>query len=124
MPRWPAQVLLLLLAAVLVLPVFALAGAWLGFDAAARFPWRLGKPAGEEHVVFGLELADGRLEALHVAFDFADRRHGAISAWQQEPHEREPQLARMRDGSIVDQHFGLIRRPDNFEQIAQSGRIA
>ena len=36
MPRWPAQVLLLLLAAVLVLPVFALAGAWFGFDAAAQ----------------------------------------------------------------------------------------
>ncbi|QRR33292.1 iron ABC transporter permease [Hydrogenophaga sp. YM1] len=36
MPRWPAQVLLLLLAAALVLPVFALAASWFGFDAAAR----------------------------------------------------------------------------------------
>ena len=36
MPRWPAQVLLLSLAAVLVLPVFALAASWFGFDAAAR----------------------------------------------------------------------------------------
>jgi iron(III) transport system permease protein len=36
MPRWPAQVLLLSLAAVLVLPVFALAASWFGFDATAR----------------------------------------------------------------------------------------
>ncbi len=36
MSRWPAQVLLLLLAAALVLPVFALAASWFGFDAAAR----------------------------------------------------------------------------------------
>ncbi|HSX92999.1 MAG TPA: iron ABC transporter permease [Hydrogenophaga sp.] len=36
MPRWPAQVLLLSLAAVLVLPVFALAASWFGFDAAAQ----------------------------------------------------------------------------------------
>lgn len=36
MPRWPALLLLLLLATVLVLPVLALAGAWLGFDAVAR----------------------------------------------------------------------------------------
>ncbi|NIM43189.1 MAG: ABC transporter permease subunit [Hydrogenophaga sp.] len=36
MPRWSAQVLLLSLAAVLVLPVFALAASWFGFDAAAQ----------------------------------------------------------------------------------------
>ena len=67
---------------------------------------------------------DRRLEALHVAFDFADGRHGVISAWKQEPHEREPQLARVGHGPIVNQHFGLIRRPDDFEQFAQAGRIA
>src|SRR5690606_15581776 len=36
MPRWLAQVLLLLLAGLLVLPVLALAASWLGFDAVAR----------------------------------------------------------------------------------------
>lgn len=36
MPRWLAQVLLILLAAVLVLPVLALGASWFGFDAAAR----------------------------------------------------------------------------------------
>ncbi|MBL0944162.1 MAG: iron ABC transporter permease [Hydrogenophaga sp.] len=36
MPRWLAQVLLILLAAVLVLPVLALGASWFGFDAAAQ----------------------------------------------------------------------------------------
>jgi iron(III) transport system permease protein len=36
MPRWPAQLLLILLAGVLVLPVLALAASWFGFDATAR----------------------------------------------------------------------------------------
>ncbi|MBX3610733.1 MAG: iron ABC transporter permease [Hydrogenophaga sp.] len=36
MLRWPALALLMLLAGVLVLPVFALGGSWFGFDAAAR----------------------------------------------------------------------------------------
>ncbi len=36
MPRWLAQLLLILLAGVLVLPVLALAASWFGFDAAAR----------------------------------------------------------------------------------------
>ena len=36
MPRWLAQVLLLLLAGVLVLPVLALSASWFGFDAVAQ----------------------------------------------------------------------------------------
>ena len=86
MPRWPAQVLLLLLAAVLVLPVFALAGAWFGFDAAARdvlvqmaqtvLPeYTLTSLALCVSVAIGVALV-GVLGASAVTlFDFPGRRH-------------------------------------------------
>ena len=38
-------------------------------DAGARLPRRLGQPAGEEHVVFGLELLQLGFEPLQIAFD-------------------------------------------------------
>ena len=43
-------------------------------DAGARLPRRLRQPAGEEHVVFGLELLELGFEPLQVAFD-GGRRH-------------------------------------------------
>ena len=75
-------------------------------DAGARLPRRLRQPAGEEHVVFGLELLEVGLEPLQIAFD----------AWRaarrlprnQEPDQRQPQLARVRHRPIVDQHFGGV----------------
>ena len=48
-------------------------------DAAARLPRRLRQPAGEEHVVLGLELLEPGLEPLQFAFGFAAGRHGSLS---------------------------------------------
>src|SRR5262249_30386538 len=42
----------------------------------------------------------------------------------QEPHERQPQLARVWDRTIVDQHFGRVRGTDNLEEIAEPRRVA
>src|SRR5436309_16047290 len=41
----------------------------------------------------------------------------------EEPHQRQPQLARVRHGTIVDQHVGRIRGSHDFEQIAQPGGV-
>src|SRR5262245_46600528 len=46
-------------------------------DASARLPGRLRQPAGEEHVVFGFEAFDFRLEPHHVLFDGGLFGHGA-----------------------------------------------
>ncbi len=86
MPRWPAQVLLLLLAAVLVLPVLALAGAWLGFDATARdVLLQMAQTVLPEYTLTSLALCVsvaigvalvGVLGASAVTlFDFPGRRH-------------------------------------------------
>ncbi len=86
MPRWPAQILLLLLAAVLVLPVFALAGAWLGFDAVARdVLMQMAQTVLPEYTLTSLVLCAsvavgvalvGVMGASAVTlFDFPGRRH-------------------------------------------------
>src|SRR3954462_13556486 len=41
----------------------------------------------------------------------------------QEPDQRQPQLARVRLGTIVDQHLGRIEAADDGEQIAERLRI-
>src|SRR6185503_14147227 len=44
--------------------------------------------------------------------------------WDQEPDERQPQLARVRHRPIVDEHVGGVGAADNLEQIAQLDRVA
>ena len=39
------------------------------FDAGPRLPWQAREPAGEEHVVFGLEALDLRLELAHLMIE-------------------------------------------------------
>src|SRR5262249_25596294 len=41
----------------------------------------------------------------------------------QEPHERQPQLPRIGERAIVNQHLGRIRRSDDLEQIAETGGV-
>ena len=41
----------------------------------------------------------------------------------QEPHERQPQLARERHRPVIDQHFGGVGGADDLEQIAQLRRV-
>src|SRR5688572_6139740 len=41
----------------------------------------------------------------------------------QEPHERQPQLARVRNGTIINQHFARIERAHQLEEVAQLRRI-
>src|SRR5436190_10024545 len=47
----------------------------------------------------------------------------AVSAMQEEPDQRQPQRARVRHRPVVNQHFGQIRSPDQFEQSLQLRRI-
>src|SRR3989442_15167834 len=42
----------------------------------------------------------------------------------QEPDQREPQLARVRHGAIVDEDLGVVQRPDDLEQVAQPRGVA
>ena len=92
-------------------------------DAGARLPRRLRQPAGEEHVVFGFELLQLGLEPLQIAFD-GRRGHTALPG-NEEPDERQPQLARVRHRPIVDR--ALRSRPSAptiSKQIAQPRRVA
>ena len=93
------------------------------FDAGARLPRRLGQPAGEEHVVLGLELLELGFEPRELAFDGSEGRHGALPR-NQEPDQRQPQLARVRHRPIVDQHFGGVGAADDLKQIAQRRGVA
>src|SRR5579884_3257185 len=42
----------------------------------------------------------------------------------EQPDERQPQFARERDRSIVDEHVGGVGRTDDLEQIAQPRGVA
>src|SRR5580765_7177068 len=42
----------------------------------------------------------------------------------QEPDERQPELAGKGNGTIVNQHFGLVGTAENLEQFPQPDRIA
>ena len=41
----------------------------------------------------------------------------------QEPHQRQPQLARVRQRPIVDEDFAGVQTPDDLEQRAQPERV-
>src|SRR4029453_15020133 len=88
----------------------------------ARFPRRLRQPAGEEHVVFRLELFQLRLEALEIPFNAGRGHH--LSPWNEKPDEWQGEPARVRNRTIVDEHFGGVRTADDCEEIAQAQRIA
>ena len=51
------------------------------FDAAAGLHRRARRPAGEEHVVFGLEPLQLRFERLQVALDFRCSAIGQLHTW-------------------------------------------
>ena len=90
-------------------------------DLRARFPWRPRQAAGEEHVELGLEAPDLGLEVLHLADRIRIFGVAMVDQSKQvKPEQRQPQLPRVRDGPIVDQHFDAGHRPDQLEQIAAS----
>ena len=41
----------------------------------------------------------------------------------EEPHERQPQLAGVRHRTIVEQDFGGVRPADDLEQITELDRV-
>src|SRR4051794_11500887 len=67
-------------------------------------------------------------------FSSTSRRCRSRSVWEgsgtiasprnQEPDERQPQLARERHRAIVDEHLGRIVAADDLEQVAQPGGVA
>ena len=90
-------------------------------DPAARLPRRPRQPAGEEHVVFRLEPLDVRGERQQVLLEVGQFGHVARrqTSPDQEPDQRQPQLARVRHRPIVDEHVGRVEAPDDLEQVAQ-----
>src|SRR6186997_2113627 len=44
---------------------------------------------------------------------------GTALSVDEEVQQRQPQFARVRHRPIVDQHFGVVRRTDDFEQVAE-----
>jgi hypothetical protein len=74
-------------------------------DAPTRVPRRAAQAAGKEHVTRTRGASD-RLEPLQLQFELA---RGTIrSPNEEQPDERQPELARVWNGTIVDQHFGLV----------------
>src|SRR5205814_2158375 len=74
------------------------------------------------HVVFSLEAFEIDLELLQTAFDFGRFWHERLPE-DQEPDERQPELARVWQRTIVDEHVGVGRSADEFEQLAQAPRV-
>src|SRR5690606_32835261 len=80
---------------------------------------------GKVHRVLGLELAQVGREALQLAIDGTRLWHGqgppaaAPSARQQEPGERQPQLPRVRQRTIVHEDLAPLEPPDDREQVTQ-----
>src|SRR6185437_3566273 len=75
-------------------------------DALARLPGRTRQAAGKELVVLDLELLQPRRQHLEIFLDFSLVRHGASP--NEKPDEREPELTRVRDGFVVDEHLGAL----------------
>src|SRR5262245_57820840 len=83
------------------------------------------------HGGFGSRPAKNMLYSASSCFSSASRRvsslsilgGGTTSPGNQEPDERQPQLARVRDRPIVDEHFGRVRAADDLEDVAQPRRF-
>src|SRR5512136_2999893 len=48
----------------------------------------------------------------------------AASASQQKPHQRKPELPGVRQGTIVDEHLGLVETSDQHPELVELGDIA
>ena len=90
-------------------------------DAVARLPRRPRQAAGEEHVVLGLELLEPGGERLRSFWTRLVSVHAQLAVDQpdQKPDERQPQLPRVGNRPVVDQHVGRVEAADDGEEVAQ-----
>src|SRR5712664_2600377 len=85
------------------------------------------------HGGFGSRPAKNMLYSASSCFSSTSRRFRSFSILgggtihsprNEEPDERQPQLARIGHGTIVDENFGRGRSADDLEEIAEARRVA
>jgi len=77
--------------------------------------------AGKILVVFDLQLAQLALEDLQITIEIDGVIHERLT--EQEPDERQPKLARVRQRSAVDEHLAVVALAHQLKQIAQGGCV-